>query len=333
MDASSAGLAGFREVNLHCAGREDPRAHANAVEEAVRGLLDPAPDLLVVQGDTSSALGAARAGFACGVPVGHVEAGLRTHDLARPWPEEGNRIEIDARAELLFAPTSIAAQNLAAEPAGGAIHITGNTAIDAVLDAARQLPVPRPRDSGIARLLVTCHRRESWGAALSSIAAALSDLAEHPNITIDVVLHPNAFVAERMGHLLGGIQRICLLPPCTHLELLQRMQEADLVLSDSGGIQEEAPALGVPLLVLREKTERPEGIASGCARLVGTSREAIVDETLCLLRNPIERARMSKPSFPYGDGRAGARIGSIIVEWLRQRGCGVQPAALRAGGW
>ena len=262
-------------------------------------------------------MGAALAAFTAGVPVAHVEAGLRTHDPAQPWPEEEYRTAIDSGAELLFAPTETSAANLHAEKVRGAIHVTGNTAIDAVLAQADGLP-PRPgRKRGRPVILVTCHRRESWGEGLQSIAAAIAALASEADI--DFVLHPNPHVATEMRKLLAGIRGVSLLEPCGHRELLMRMRDSDLVLSDSGGMQEEAPTLGVPLLVLREKTERPEGIAAGCARLVGTSKDRIVSETQRLLADPLALAAMRTPSFPYGDGQAAPRIAAIIEEWLRAR--------------
>ncbi len=171
------------------------------------------PDLLLVQGDTSSALGAALAGFTAGVPVGHVEAGLRTHDPLLPWPEEEYRTAIDAHADLLFAPTELAAANLRAERVPGQIHVTGNTGIDAVLDAAAALPPPQLRDGDVTRLLVTCHRRESWEDGLANIAAALRDLSQEGSVAIDVLLHPNAFVASRIKGQLAGVARVRLLAP------------------------------------------------------------------------------------------------------------------------
>lgn len=276
--------------------------------------LRDAPDLLVVQGDTSSALGAALSAFTAGVPVAHVEAGLRTHDPLLPWPEEEYRTAIDAHADLLFAPTELAAANLRAEQVPGDIHVTGNTSIDAVLEAVSRLPPPQPRN-GAPRILVTCHRRESWREGLESIAVAMREIASG-GAEIDFVLHPNAFIADKMRRLLAGCEQVTLIEPCSHDELLFRMRAADLVLSDSGGIQEEAPALGVPLLVLRDKTERPEGIAAGCALLVGTDTKRIVSETCRLLQDGQARAEMSRPAFPFGDGSAAQRIAAIVDEWL-----------------
>jgi len=310
------GLSDCPTVCLDCPGEQDPDAHARRVAAAISPLLRNAPDLLVVQGDTSSAFGSALAAFSVGAAVAHVEAGLRTHDPALPWPEEGYRLAIDAHADLLFAPTAIAATNLRLEGVPGAIHVTGNTGIDALLEVQKHLPPWMPRKSSVKMLLVTCHRREIWGAGMKSIATALIELAQRPDVRIAVIQPPNQHVSQRMTRLLGEQDRIALIPPSGHRELVARVRHADLVLSDSGGIQEEAPALGTPLLVLREKTERPEGIFTGNVRLVGTSTDSIVRAAVRLLDDPTELARMSRPSFPYGDGRAGQRIAGIIDAWL-----------------
>ena len=218
----------------------------------------------------------ALAGFTAQVPVAHVEAGLRTGDPRLPWPEEEYRTAIDAGADLLFAPTELAARNLHEEQVSGEIHVTGNTGIDALLGIEARLPAPSLRETGVPRLLVTCHRRESWRDGLDSVAAALVVLARGGKARIDFVLHPNAHVAGKMHALLSGADGIALIPPCSHEQIVRRMRDADLILSDSGGIQEEAPALGTPLLVLRDKTERPEAVATGNARVVGTDAERIV---------------------------------------------------------
>ena len=312
------GLDGFPAVRLDCPGREDPHDHVRAITLAMLPQLGNAPDLVLVQGDTSSALGAALASFTAGVPVAHVEAGLRTHDPMLPWPEEEYRTAIDADADLLFAPTELAAANLRGEQVPGEIHVTGNTGIDAVLDAMSRQPPTRRTGTG-PRILVTCHRRESWGEGLSSIAAAVKELAAS-GAAADVVLHPNAFVAANMRRLLEGASKVTLVAPCSHDQLLLRMRDCDLILSDSGGIQEEAPALGIPLLVLRDKTERPEGIAAGTAILVGTDRARIVAEARRILDDAKTRAAMARQVFPFGDGKAGERIAAIVERWLFEKG-------------
>lgn len=305
-------------MRLGCPGRRDPHAHVRAVTAATLPLLRDAPDLLVVQGDTSSALGAALAAFTAGVAVAHVEAGLRTHDPQLPWPEEEYRAAIDADADLLFAPTETAAANLRAEHVRGAIFITGNTGIDALFNAASRLPAPNLHDRGTPRILVTAHRRESWREGLRSIASAVAMTSDCA--VFDVITHPNRHVTRTMRALLGGMRNVNLLPPCSHGELVRRLRDADLALSDSGGIQEEAPALGTPLLVLRDKTERPEAIASGNAMLVGTDAGRIAAETRRLLRDPVALAAMSRPSLPFGDGHSAPRIATIIAAWLNSEG-------------
>lgn len=324
LDPVEFGLGEYPAERLDCPGEADPDSHARSVAAAVAPRLGGV-DLLIVQGDTSSALGAAMAGFAAGTPVAHVEAGLRTHDLALPWPEEGYRTAIDARADLLFAPTEGAAANLSAEQVPGAVYITGNSGIDALLRVERKLPAAKLSDSAMPRLLVTCHRRESWGASLRAIASALTVIAAEGLAEIDVVLHPNAHVAGVMRDLLGGARGINLLAPVSHSELVLRMRDCALILSDSGGIQEEAPALGTPLLVLRGITERSEGVASGNMRMVGTNAAAIVGEVRRLLRDPAARAAMSRPALPYGDGHASPRIAAIIGDWLELRGAHIIP--------
>jgi UDP-N-acetylglucosamine 2-epimerase (non-hydrolysing) len=332
LDPAEFGIGGFATEQLGCSGKKDPHCHVGAVAEALLPRLAGATDMLVVQGDTSSALAAALAGFTTRTAVAHVEAGLRTHDPQLPWPEEEYRTAIDTHADLLFAPTASAAANLQQEQVKGEIHVTGNTSIDALLAVEAALPPVMRRETGVPRLLVTAHRRESWGAGLRSIGSALRDLAR--DTLIDFVLHPNPHVAATMRDALDGADNIRLLEPCGHVELVQRMRTADLILSDSGGIQEEAPALGIPLLVLREKTERPEGIAGGSASLVGTSSKRITFEARRLLNDHAAIARMRRRSFPYGDGTAAPRIARIIEDWLERRGAVVASApAPRVATW
>ena len=299
---------------------------------AIAPILDAAPDLLIVQGDTSSALGGARAAAAAGVPVAHVEGGLRTRDPALPWPEEEYRTEIDAIANLLFAPTELSAFNLACERVGGRVYVTGNTGIDALHSVISELPGRAVHDRALPRALVTCHRRESWGDGVDSVAAAVHQLAASGTLWADVIVPPNRHVATILTERLRGCPNLELLEPCSHRELVRRMRDSDLILSDSGGMQEEAPALGVPLLVLREKTERPEGIATGNMRLVGTCKDRITAETGRLLTDPAAYAAMSRPAHPYGDGNAAPRIASIIEEWLKQDGYAGRRLFTRLGG-
>jgi len=323
LDPADYGLDGFEAAYLRCRGHDDPRGFARAVATRLGDQLRDLPALLIVQGDTSSAFGGALAAEALDIPLAHVEAGLRTHDPLMPWPEEEFRVAIDARAELLFAPTELSAANLRAEGVPGEVHVTGNTGIDAALSVASGLP-RMVREGGRPRLLVTCHRRESWGEGLQAIASALVDLSTDADI--DVVLHPNPRVAATMRAGLANRPGIGLLPPCSHRELVRLMLGAAITLSDSGGMQEEAAAVGAPLLVLRDKTERPEAIATGNMILVGTNRSTIVAETRRLLGHPVALAAMSRPAFPYGDGRSGPRIAAHIIDWLGQKVRGAAPS-------
>ena len=270
--------------------------------------------LVVVQGDTSSALGGALAAKLARIPVAHVEAGLRSHDRRRPWPEEEFRIAIDADAELLFAPTELSAANLRRERVRGSIFVTGNSGIDAVLKVSGRIRAT-PSGRGSKRLLVTCHRRENWSDGVNGVASALVSVAEEQRAEVAVILHPNPSLAMRVTQLLGGRQGIVLRPHIGHSETIEAMLGADLVLSDSGGMQEEAAALGVPLLCLRDRTERPEAIASGNVELVGTRPETIVSA----IRRRLNGATNASASLPFGDGRAGERIAAIIDEWLGER--------------
>jgi UDP-N-acetylglucosamine 2-epimerase (non-hydrolysing) len=318
LDPGHYDLEGFATVRLQCAGVPDPHAHVRLVSAAIEPQLGSA-DLLVVQGDTSSAAGAAHAGFAAGVPVAHVEAGLRSHDPALPWPEEEYRTAIDAGADLLFAPTELAARNLRDEAVTGAIHVTGNTGIDALLMAHARLPAQQLREGVPPRLLVTCHRRENWGAPMAAIADALRVLSADGDLAVDIILPPNRHVAATLCRLLSGNAAISMHAPCGHAALLAFMRDCHVMLSDSGGVQEEAPALGVPLLVLRNKTERPEALATGNMLLVGTDPERIIHEVRRLLHDDVARAAMMRPSFPYGDGRAAERIAAHVQQWLATR--------------
>jgi UDP-N-acetylglucosamine 2-epimerase (non-hydrolysing) len=309
------GLAQYPAIRLDCPGQEDPHAHVAAASRAVAGALGRCgAELAVVQGDTSSALGGALGARLAGVAVAHVEAGLRSHDLESPWPEEEFRIAIDRDCELLFAPTELSAANLRRERVRGAIHVTGNTGIDAVLGMDGSIRACR--GDGPTRLLVTCHRRENWGDGIAEIASALRHIADEGLADVELILHPNPFVAGQMRTMLHGQACVTFRQPCSHLESVAAMSSCDLILSDSGGIQEEAAALGVPLLVLRETTERPEAIASGNVELVGTDPERIITA----VRRRLARKSKTSASLPFGDGRAGERIAAIIEEWLGERG-------------
>jgi UDP-N-acetylglucosamine 2-epimerase len=274
-----------------------------------------APDLVLVQGDTVSAFAAALAAHQARVPVGHVEAGLRSGDLANPWPEEFHRVSIDALAALRFAPTEAAAARLAAEYGSGQVLVTGNTGIDALFRARRTGVVPVAVPEGRRLLLVTAHRRENWGAPLARIAEAVAALARRRDAEIAWLLHPNPAVRGPVVARLGDVPGIHLLGPLPFRDNVALMRAAHLVLTDSGGMQEEAPALGRPVLVLREVTERPEVVEAGAALLVGTATGSILAAANRLLDDPVLHAAMARPVFPYGDGRAAGRIADAVGAW------------------
>jgi UDP-N-acetylglucosamine 2-epimerase (non-hydrolysing) len=281
------------------------------------------PDWVLVQGDTTTVAAAALAAYYAGVKVAHVEAGLRTGDKWRPFPEEINRRVVGAIADLHFAPTALARANLLREGvAPEAVVVTGNPVIDALRWIAAQPPSPAAVEllaragvpGGRRLVLVTAHRRESFGAGILALCQALAELAEgFPELTILYPVHPNPNVHQPVYQILGRIPNIMLTEPLDYATLVHIMAQAVLVLTDSGGIQEEAPSLGKPVLVLREVTERPEAIQAGTARLVGTDPQRIVSETVRLLTDPAEYNRMARAVNPYGDGRAAERIVSALL--------------------
>lgn len=289
---------------------------ARAVAALDQVLMQVHPDWLVVQGDTTTALAAALAAFHRRVRVAHVEAGLRTGDLARPFPEEANRQLIDRLATLLFAPTARAREALLAEgtPAER-VELTGNTVVDALQRIAAGLGPPEARDE----VLVTVHRRESFGEPLSGILAAIRELARRfPETRFLYPVHRNPNVLGPAHAALTGLPNVELAAPLDYVALVDRLRGCRLVLTDSGGIQEEAPAFGKPVLVLRETTERPEGIEAGVARLVGTDPARIVAEASRLLGDESAYAAMAHRVQPYGDGRAGERIAARLARETRE---------------
>lgn len=283
------------------------------------------PDMLLVQGDTASAWAAARAAHRLGVPIGHVEAGLRSHDLTRPWPEERNRVEIDALSTLLLAPTEQARRNLVAEPAvGGHIVVTGNSGIDALLAMRRRASGTTFHEPGRRLILVTCHRHENIGDGIATIALALRRIAGRPDVRVVLPLHPNPAVRSGLRAALAG-SPVELIAPLPYPDMVRLMDAAHLILSDSGGLQEEAPALGVPLLVLRDNSERPEALAAGNIALIGTDPDRIVAATIRLLDDPAAYAAMARPAFPYGRGDAAEKILDAIEDWFEDRAASRRP--------
>ncbi len=306
--------------------------HLEVLEEALRGVRQvmdrERPDLVLVQGDTTTALAAALAAGYRRVPVAHVEAGLRTHDPAQPFPEEINRRLTAGLAALHFAPTEAARANLRAEGVpDSAIFVTGNTGIDALLMTVDR--GYRFRDGVLAGLdfaktkviLVTAHRRESFGPPLAQICRAIRALVEtRPEVAVVFPVHPNPHVQPIVHGELGALERVHLVPPLDYEAFVQVLDRAHLVLTDSGGIQEEAPCLGKPVVVLRRLTERPEALAAGSAVLAGTDPGDILRETSRLLDDPAAYADRAVPRTPFGDGQAAGRIAEVIASWAdRQR--------------
>lgn len=290
---------------------------------ALEPVLDDAkPALAIVQGDTTTTLCGALAAFYKQVPVAHVEAGLRTGDLYQPFPEELNRVLAARMTTLHFAATAEAAGHLAHEGICEHVSVTGNTGIDAVLwvrdrlesgELAASTPELVP---GKRVILVTAHRRESFGEGFGRICEALLKIAARDDVHLVYPVHPNPNVRAVVDRNLRAHPRITLIEPMDYVPFVDLMRRSYLILTDSGGIQEEGPSLGKPVLVLREKTERPEAVAAGTVKLVGTNVERIVSEATRLLDDPIEYERMSRIHNPYGDGRACERIESGIREFL-----------------
>ena len=287
-------------------------------------LEDYRPDLLLVHGDTTTTLAAALAAYYQRIPLGHVEAGLRTGNIYSPWPEEINRKLTSAITRLHFAPTDRARQNLLSEGVVDAnVFVIGNTVIDALLDVVARLegdPIQSMMldqklgvDPARRMILVTGHRRESFGDGFQRICDALRRLAQIDNVQIIYPVHLNPNVIGPVRERLGNTENISLIPPQDYLPFVHLMRRAEIILTDSGGVQEEAPSLGKPVLVMRDTTERPEAIEAGTVKLVGTDSELIVRESIRLLDDQAAYAAMARAHNPYGDGFAAKRISSIIV--------------------
>jgi UDP-N-acetylglucosamine 2-epimerase (non-hydrolysing) len=321
------GLAADADLGLMRPGQSLAGLTARAVE-ALDGLYEAeAPDLVLVQGDTTTAFCAALAAFYRRVPVGHVEAGLRTGDLAAPWPEEANRVLTARLATLHFAPTAGARENLLREGvAPGRAFVTGNTGVDALfltLGRLRDRPDPGPpppwQRPGSPVVLITAHRRENLGDRLAALCGAIAELAgRFPSAQFVYPMHPNPGVRAAVRAVLGArpAANVHLVEPLEYPQFVALMAASALILTDSGGVQEEAPSLGTPVLVLRDATERPEALAAGTARLVGTDPERIVREATTLLADPAALAGMARRHNPYGDGHAAGRIVGHCLEFL-----------------
>jgi len=279
------------------------------------------PDVILAQGDTTTTFVASLAAFYRRVDFGHVEAGLRSDNRWEPFPEEMNRRITSLCASLHFAPTDLARERLLAEGVpGDDVFMTGNTVIDALQEiAGRNEPMAdRELDEwiGCRRLvLVTAHRRENWGEPMEAICRAVRRVVEGVGDSAVVfAMHRNPIVRDTVAPALGGMARVKLIEPPDYVEFVKLMKRAHLVLTDSGGVQEEAPSLGIPVLVLRNTTERPEGVHAGNARLVGTNEDEIVSQAVSLMENAHERAKMSEARNPYGDGHAAERIRDVLIQ-------------------
>jgi len=294
--------------------------HARSIDQLTTYIGEASPDMVLVQGDTTTSLAAAQAAFYCKVRVGHVEAGIRSHKLYAPFPEEMNRRIITSLATLHMAPTNDAAGNLAASgvPAEN-IFVTGNTVLDALArtadlscadDVRRRLSIPEKSPF----ILVTVHRRESWGERMSGICAALRDIVDaNADYCLVLPLHPNPVVRDTVRRALQDHPRVCLFDALPYTDFVGLLKGCHLVLTDSGGLQEEAPFFDKPVVVMRNETDRPEAVTSGTAVLATTDRDRIVDETSRILNSPETYMRMAQARNPYGDGRAAPRVVQAIL--------------------
>ncbi|MGH9580224.1 MAG: non-hydrolyzing UDP-N-acetylglucosamine 2-epimerase, partial [Terriglobales bacterium] len=296
-----------------------------AIQGLDRVLEEQQPDVLLVQGDTTTAFTAGLAAFHRRVPVGHVEAGLRSFDPQNPFPEEINRRLISGVATMHFAPTTQSTENLLREgvPAER-IYLTGNTVVDCLLGILRSQPKalaqflpPHFALNGHRLVLITAHRRENWHAPMRELCGAVADLAHTlPDVNFLFPVHLNPVVRETVFPLLSGLPNVALTDPLPYVAFVEAMAASHLILTDSGGVQEEAPSLGKPVLVLRETTERPEGVALGAARLVGTQKESIIAATLALFSDEKKYRQMVANRNPYGDGRAAQRIVQGLLHYF-----------------
>lgn len=300
---------------------------SGVLEGLKRVVAEVSPDLVLVHGDTTTTLSASLAAYYERIPVGHVEAGLRTGNIYSPWPEEVNRKVAGSIAHLHFAPTEKSKQNLLAENTSEAhIFITGNTVIDALLEVVKKLEFDPDKtgkfdeefgiDPAKRLILVTGHRRESFGDGFQRICDAIVELASREDVNIIYPVHLNPNVKGPVEKRLGSLERVKLIPPQDYLPFVHLMRRADIILTDSGGVQEEAPSLGKPVLVMRDTTERPEAVDAGTVKLVGTDSDLIVREVSNLLDDKDAYETMSRAHNPYGDGQASQQIMRAIFEFF-----------------
>ncbi|MEB3240805.1 MAG: UDP-N-acetylglucosamine 2-epimerase (non-hydrolyzing) [Synechococcus sp.] len=316
------GLEAQRDLALMAPKQTLTHVTCAALEGLRHEFAENRPDLVLVQGDTTTAFAAALAAFYDQIPVGHVEAGLRTDNILDPFPEEANRRLISQIAQLHFAPTPQAAANLRASGVVGQIHTTGNTVIDALLQmaaAAPSCPVDGLDWQQQRVILATVHRRENWGEPLGSIAQGFLQVLERfPDTSLLLPLHKNPTVREPLQRLLGGHPRAHLIEPLDYDQLVAAIRGCTLLLTDSGGLQEEAPSLGKPVLVLRRTTERPEAVEAGTAKLIGTDAAVIEEEASKLLSDAAAYEAMARAHNPFGDGTASQQIEAACAAFLAQ---------------
>lgn len=307
------------DLNIMRANQALPELTARLITALDENFGEFSPDVVLAQGDTTTVMTAALVAFYRRIPFGHVEAGLRTHDLDNPFPEEMNRLVAGHLARWHFVPTERSRKNLLREGIpDSAIHVTGNTVIDALLEvAATDWPLDIPLDSSKRLVLVTAHRRENFGEPFRAVCRAIRTLVDrHADIEVVYPVHPNPNISSVAHELLGGHPRICLCAPLDYAPFVEAQKRAYLILTDSGGVQEEAPALGKPVLVMRSETERPEAVDEGVVRLVGTEETRIVAEASRLLDDEGAYQEMARGVSPYGDGNASQRIVAVLRDAL-----------------
>jgi UDP-N-acetylglucosamine 2-epimerase len=320
------GIVPDYDLDLMQAGQGLPDLTARVLEGMTKVLRAEKPDRILVQGDTTTTFAASLAAFYEGIKIGHIEAGLRTHNLYSPWPEEMNRRVTTILADLHFPPTEQARAHLRAEGvAEDRMVVTGNTVIDALFDAVALLDAAPERvaamnaalpafDPAKKRILVTGHRRENFDGGLERVAQALVVLASRSDVEIIYPVHLNPNVQRAADAVLRGHKNIFLIPPLDYLPFINLMRRADIIVTDSGGVQEEAPSLGKPVLVTRDTTERPEAVAAGTVKLIGTDRDRLIAEATTLLDDRAAYEAMSFAHNPYGDGKACARIVKRLLD-------------------
>ncbi|MCP4488227.1 MAG: UDP-N-acetylglucosamine 2-epimerase (non-hydrolyzing) [Gammaproteobacteria bacterium] len=313
------------DLNIMKSGQDLGHITSEVLQKLTPILQQVKPDRILVHGDTTTTMATTMACFYQHLPVGHVEAGLRTGNIKSPWPEEMNRKFVSMLADMHFAPTPLASDHLIAEGVHPeSIIVTGNTVVDATLmisDVLRSNQEMQKKyedhfsflERSKRVILVTAHRRENFGAGIEGICEALKQLASREDTFIVYPVHPNPMIKEPVTRMLGKVKNVRLISPLEYLPFTYLMNRADIILTDSGGIQEEAPSLGKPVLVMRDTTERPEAVEAGTVKLVGTDSAVIVDATATLLQSEVEYKRMAYAHNPYGDGKASCKIVDFLV--------------------